>query len=69
MATKRVKLTVAEAAALAGVRPATWRSYVARGQRPAPDGVADPCGCPWWWETTIAKDVAARRARRKPTTV
>lgn len=69
MSTKRVKLTVAQAAALTGVTPATWRSYVARGQRPAPDGKTDPCGCPWWYETTVTRDVAARRAKRQPATV
>lgn len=66
--TRRVKLTVAEAATLAGVTPATWRSYVARGQRPEPDGYAEPCGCPWWYVATITRDIAEREAavaRRK----
>ena len=29
-------LTVAECAILAGVKPSTWRAYVARGQAPKP---------------------------------
>jgi len=50
----RVKLNVAQAAAAAGgIKPSTWRAYVARGRAPKPDGFADPCGCPWWWESTV----------------
>jgi len=29
-------LTVGECATLAGIKPATWRAYVARGQAPKP---------------------------------
>lgn len=59
----KTKLNITKAAALAGVLPATWRSYVARKQRPAPDGYADPCGCPWWYEDTIRRDIAEREAK------
>jgi hypothetical protein len=41
------------AAARAGVKPGTWRSYVARGQAPEPDGYEEVSGTPWWWPTTI----------------
>ena len=46
------RLTVAQAASLAGVRPSTWRSYVAREQAPRPDGQFDG-RTPWWHEETV----------------
>lgn len=56
----KTKLTATQAAARAGIQPGTWRSYTtpkgSRGGRlhgPAPDGHAQPCGCPWWWDTTV----------------
>jgi hypothetical protein len=52
--TKRVKLTVKQVAERVGdIKPATWRGLVSRGLRPQPDGHADPCGCPFWYEATI----------------
>jgi hypothetical protein len=54
------KLTGTEAAAVAGIKPGTWRSYTtprtSRGGKrfgPAPDGYNEPCGCPWWWRSTV----------------
>lgn len=45
------RLTNADAAALAGVAPSTWRDYVARGYAPAPDGRLGRT--PWWRPATI----------------
>lgn len=45
------RLTNADAAALAGVAPSTWRDYVARGRAPAPDGRLGRT--PWWRPDTI----------------
>jgi hypothetical protein len=59
---KRERLTVAEAAEVAGVRPSTWRSYVARGQAPAADGAFDR-RTPWWWSTTVRAWVDASPGR------
>lgn len=67
--TARAKLSVKEAAEVVGVKPSSWRGMVARGQRPAPDGHSEPCGCPWWFDTTIRKDAAKRESRRKPVAV
>ncbi len=54
------RLTGSQAAAAVGVQPGTWRRYTtpnrSRGGKlhgPAPDGHCDPCGCPWWWESTV----------------
>lgn len=52
-------LTIAEAAALAGVAPATWRAYVARGQAPRADE-QDRWGHPLWRPTTVEAWIAAR---------
>jgi hypothetical protein len=55
--TTRVRLSGPKAAAVAGIRPATWRSYVARGAAPPPDGREEISGTPWWYaETVIAWD-------------
>lgn len=35
------------------VKASTVRSYLARGQMPAPDG--DISGTPWWWRETITR--------------
>jgi hypothetical protein len=60
---KDERLTAKQAAELRGVAPKTWWSYVSRGQVPAPDGEAEPCGCPWWWRSTIEANVAAQGSR------
>lgn len=52
------QVTSTEAAALAGVAPDTWSSYVSRGQAPAPDGRLGRT--PWWWESTVQDWVAQR---------
>ena len=58
------RLTVAQAAERAGVKPATWRAYVARGQAPAADGSHDQ-RTPWWLASTVDRWLAARpRATR-----
>jgi hypothetical protein len=46
------RLTVAEAAELVGVAPATWRAYVARGRAPKPDGRHDK-RTPYWFRSTV----------------
>lgn len=60
VAVKRAKLSVAQAAALAGIRPATFRAYVTRGSAPTPDGHEEVSGTPWWFETTIVEWVESR---------
>lgn len=57
---KPVKLTAKAAAERAGVKLGTWTSYVSRGQAPGPDGVCDPCGCSWWWSSTVDEFMATR---------
>lgn len=49
-----------EAADIVGIKRSTWRSYVARGQAPAPDYPHDAHGAltprfpgPWWKQSTI----------------
>lgn len=58
----RERLTVAQAAGLAGVTPVTWRSYVSRGQAPPKDGQYD-ARTPWWWSTTVQRWIDARPGR------
>lgn len=60
------KLDTVEAAALAGVKPGTWRSWRSRGL-PAKDPVPAPDGWrelwwPWWWEETIIAWLKRRHA-------
>jgi hypothetical protein len=62
------RLTVAQVADRIGVAASTWRSYVARGQAPKPDGHYD-ARTPWWlaevvdaWRATHPRPVRARRA-------
>lgn len=45
-------LTVSQVAQLIGVKPATFRSYVSRGQAPKPDGHHD-LRTPYWKFSTI----------------
>jgi hypothetical protein len=54
------KLGNADAAARVGLKPATWRAYVARGQAPEPDGREEVSGTPWWWPTTLDAWMALR---------
>ena len=60
------RLTVTQAAEMAGVTPSTWRSYVAREQAPKPDGEFDK-RTPWWWDSTVQSWVDNRpgRGRRR----
>ena len=51
----RKKLGAKDAAAMVGVKPNTWRAYVAREQAPAPDGREEISGTPWWWESTVKR--------------
>lgn len=52
------ELLLAEAAEIAGVRPNTWSSYVARGQAPAPTRRVGRT--PLWSEDDVRQWVASR---------
>ena len=54
------KLTAAMAAAMVGVKPNTWRAYVARGHAPAPDGREELSQHPFWLESTVREWEANR---------
>ena len=54
------KLTANRAAALAGVKPNTWRAYVAREQAPQPDGREELSGHPYWLASTVLAWKAGR---------
>ena len=56
------RLRVADIATQAGITQQTWRSYVARGLAPKPDGWYDQRS-PWWWESTIDGWTARRPGR------
>jgi hypothetical protein len=60
MTGKARKLTANLAAEMAGVRPNTWRAYVARGHAPAPDGREELSRHPYWLETTVSAWKASR---------
>lgn len=49
-----VQWGVEDVAAHRGVKTSTVRSYLARGQVPAPDGKIS--GTPWWWKSTITEE-------------
>jgi predicted DNA-binding transcriptional regulator AlpA len=53
------QLTTANAAALVGVTPATFRSYVAKRYAPPPDGHHDQ-RTPFWLRSTIETWQASR---------
>lgn len=55
----RTQWDVAAVAAELGVKPATVRAYMARGQMPTPDGRIG--GSPWWFEETIIEWIPTRR--------
>jgi hypothetical protein len=57
------RLALDEAAALARVKPATWRAYVARGQAPQRDGRDPETGRPYWFRGTIQQYLAGRTRR------
>ena len=66
------RLSGSQAASLAGVQPGTWRRYTtpnrSRGGKlhgPAPDGHCDPCGCPWWWESTVKTWMSNRPSKEQ----
>jgi len=48
------KLSTAEAAALCGMKPNSWRSRVSRTMAPPPDGHHD-ARTPWWYESTVTE--------------
>lgn len=56
------QLTVAQVAALAGIKPATWRAYVARGQAPASSGQID--GRTPTWDRADVDSWLTKRAQR-----
>jgi len=55
------------AAAHLGIRPSTWRDYVADGRAPAPDGIDEGFGKPYWLKSSLDKWQASRpgRGRRR----
>lgn len=57
------RLTVAQVAALVGVRPATWRAYVSRDQAPRPVEYLD-ARTPLWDRAVVEAWAAARRRSR-----
>ncbi len=59
------RLVTAEAAELAGMKPASWRGRVAREMAPKPDGHFD-ARTPWWLESTVLAFVAARKPPGRP---
>ena len=64
----QTRLYTTDAAALLGVKPATLRSYVARGQMPTPDG-ADRLKGLWWHPATLTAWARPGRGNwRKPPT-
>ncbi len=64
MAPRRKRLTAKQAAERLGMPLGTFTAYVSRHQAPQPDGVADPCGCRWWYESTIDGWVRPGRGAR-----
>lgn len=63
----REKLTGPQAAQRAGVTKSRWRTLTHpiadRGGKvygPPPDGHW-PCGCPWWWDTTVDAYLTQKR--------
>jgi hypothetical protein len=46
------RLTVGQVAERLGIKPATWRAYVARNEALRADGHYD-LRTPWWWDETI----------------
>lgn len=59
----RKRITAKQAAEMVGVKPATWRAYVNRGQAPGPDGREDLSGHPYWFESTVAQYAKTRPGR------
>lgn len=57
------KLSGPQAAARAGIKPATWRHYVHKGLAPTPDGREEVSGHPWWWEATVDQWMVSRPGR------
>lgn len=56
------RLTVSQVAALADVKPATWRAYVSRGQAPAASGRID-ARTPTWDRGDVVKWMRRRSVR------
>ncbi len=54
------RLRTKQVAALLGIKPGTWRSYVSRGYAPQPDDHDDDRS-PVWFATTIDRYRAGRR--------
>lgn len=57
----RNRLTAAQAATLAGVRPGTWRAYVSRDQAPKPVEHLD-ARTPLWSRKAVEAWIARRDA-------
>lgn len=59
------QLTTKEVAALLNIDPVTWRSYVSRGQAPAPDGHVESFGrsFPVWRRATVTAWAKSRTRR------
>ena len=63
MSTDR-QMTVPQVADMLGIKPGTWRAYVARdGRAPLPDGQHDK-RTPWWWRSTVTAWDEAGRPKR-----
>ncbi len=58
------QLTTADVARLAGVAPASIRTYRGRGVIPQPDGYLG--STPWWHRSTIDAWLAGRPKRGRP---
>lgn len=65
MATEDRKLVTSEVAEMAGMKPATWRGRLSRGDAPKPDGHYD-ARTPWWYESTVRAFMAARKPPGRP---
>ena len=55
------QLSSVEAAAVAGVKPSTWRDYVAKGRAPLPNGKIGNSN--WWYRSTVEQWKASRPGR------
>jgi hypothetical protein len=65
MPERDTRLTVREVADRLNIAPSTWRSYVARGQAPAPEGQFD-ARTPWWSAEAIDDWQSKRRRAAGP---
>lgn len=56
------------AAAHLGIKPSTWRDYVADGRAPKPDGIDEGFGKPYWLKSSLDKwnDARPGQGRKRP---